>query len=105
MSSSENLLKATLNRLSIRIGKQIFNAASDIAEIAQDAPERIKDEWEVLKEEIVNEARRLDQEENETNKSPRNASEKQVSSGEASSRIQQIRKKISNLTIEIEDRT
>ncbi len=102
MSSSENLLKATLNRLSVRIGGKILNAASEIAGIAQDAPDRLKEEWETLKEEIINEANRLDIENKETNENFPSDYEPRTAFDESKNKIQKLREKISQLTKEIE---
>ena len=52
MSSPENLLKATMNRLTARIGRKLVDTAADIAAIAKDAPERLQKEWENFQEEV-----------------------------------------------------
>ncbi|KGG13160.1 MULTISPECIES: hypothetical protein [Prochlorococcus] len=99
MSSSENLIKATLNRLTVRIGKEILNQASEIALKAKDAPDRLKEEWNLLKNEIINEATRLDQEGNEEDKGTTNSSIfNEDCKKDPDMKIEQLRRKISQLT-------
>ncbi|WP_320666469.1 DUF6825 family protein [Prochlorococcus sp. MIT 1307] len=64
MSASDNLLKATLNRLGVRIGEKLIKSVAELAVIAQDAPERLRTEWELFQEEVMEEANRLDKETN-----------------------------------------
>ena len=60
MVSSETFLRATLSRLKVRFGKIIVSSMSEATVFLKDAPGRIEQEWDLLKEEIVNEASRLD---------------------------------------------
>ncbi|ABX08160.1 hypothetical protein [Prochlorococcus marinus] len=103
MSSSENLLKATLNRLTVRIGSKIVNAAAELAVIAQEGPERLKEEWQILKDEIITEANRLDTDSNGKDVSQESdAKDKEPNSTKA--KIDLIRVKVSELTRELEDK-
>ncbi len=103
MSSSENLLKATLNRLTVRIGKRIFNTAAEIAVIAEEGPDRLKEEWQLLKDEIITEANRLDTEVNGEDVSQK-TTDQQKEPHNAKARIDLLRVKVSELTRELEDR-
>jgi hypothetical protein len=60
MSAPQTLVQATLNRLSARLGSGLADAAASLAVLAQDAPERLRQEWELFVEEVELEARRLD---------------------------------------------
>ncbi len=104
MSSTENLLKATLNRLTVRIGKKFVSTAAEFAVIAQDAPDKIKEEWELLKEEILKEAERLNTEETLEDADIWNESNARDASN-AQSAIKKLRFKISHLTKKIEERS
>tara|TARA_B100000131_G_C18105539_1_gene607627 strand:+ start:455 stop:751 length:297 start_codon:yes stop_codon:yes gene_type:complete len=72
MSSSENLLKAAFNRITLRLEKGLANTANELSNKAKNIPEQIKLELEILKEEIIQEANRLEnkstESKNESNK-------------------------------------
>ena len=61
MGSSEAFIRATVNRISARLGHGLADAAAEIAVLAQDAPERLRQEWELFQEEVQAEAERLEQ--------------------------------------------
>jgi hypothetical protein len=60
MSSPETLLQATFNRLLARMGSGVADAAAAMAVIAQDAPMRLRQEWDLFREEVELEAERLE---------------------------------------------
>tara|TARA_B100000029_G_scaffold349872_1_gene342251 strand:- start:77 stop:391 length:315 start_codon:yes stop_codon:yes gene_type:complete len=62
MSSPDRLVQATLNRLRVRIGQKLIDAAAELAIIAKDAPEKMRQEWDVFQEEVITEANRLEKE-------------------------------------------
>ncbi len=97
MSSSENLLKAAFNRISVRLGKGLFDTATNLSKKVQETPDQIKAEWELLKEEIINEADQLDNnfQEDSDQKSNSQISQRKIDS---------IRAKISMLIDKVEDR-
>ena len=49
MSEPQTLVQAALNRLSARLGSGLADAAAGLAVLAQDAPERLRQEWDLLK--------------------------------------------------------
>ncbi|WP_320677572.1 hypothetical protein [Prochlorococcus sp. MIT 1300] len=60
MSSSDSLLKATLNRLIVRLNKSLADTTKKISLLVDDAPQRIQTEWDLFKEEVKLEAERID---------------------------------------------
>ena len=60
MGSSEAFIRATVNRISARLGHGLADAAAEIAVLAQDAPKRLRQEWELFQEEVQAEAERLE---------------------------------------------
>jgi hypothetical protein len=60
MSTPQSLLQATINRLTARLGSQLADRAAELAVFAQDAPERLQQEWSLFWEEVEREAHRLD---------------------------------------------
>jgi hypothetical protein len=61
MSAPQTLVQAAINRLSARLGSGLADAAAELAVLAQDAPERMRQEWQLFVEEVELEAERLDQ--------------------------------------------
>ena len=61
MGSSDAFIRATVNRISARLGHGLADAAAEIAVLAQDAPERLRQEWELFQDEVRAEAERLEQ--------------------------------------------
>ena len=60
MGSSDAFIRATINRLGARIGHGLADAAAEIAVLAQEAPERFRQEWDLFQEEVRAEADRLE---------------------------------------------
>ena len=60
MGSSDAFIRATINRLGARIGHGLADAAAEIAVLAQDAPDRLRQEWDLFQEEVRAEADRLE---------------------------------------------
>ena len=60
MGSSDAFIRATFNRTSARLGQGLADAAAEIAVIAQEAPERLRQEWELFQDEVRAEAERLE---------------------------------------------
>lgn len=60
MSAPQTLVQAALNRLSARLGSGLVEAAAGLAVLAQDAPERLRREWELFREEVELEAHRIE---------------------------------------------
>ena len=52
MGSSDAFIRATINRLGARIGHGLADAAAEIAVLAQDAPDRLRQEWDLFQEEV-----------------------------------------------------
>ncbi len=65
MSSAETILRASFNRLKARLENSITDSISKTAIFIKDAPHLLKKEWRLLQEEILGEASRIDNKENE----------------------------------------
>ena len=71
MSNSEILLKAAINRIAARITEKVLNSAQEFTEIAEEFPQKLKNEWSSFKEEVIEESERLEKKTNESKeKSP-----------------------------------
>jgi len=60
MSRPEMLLQAALNRLAARAGDQALEAAAQLSQLAQEAPQRVQQELQLFWDEVQQEAQRLE---------------------------------------------
>jgi uncharacterized protein YceH (UPF0502 family) len=60
MSAPQYLFQAALNRLAARFGSGLADTAAGLAVLAQDAPERLRRELDLFREEVEQEADRLE---------------------------------------------
>ena len=61
MSNSDYLIKATVKKISERLNKTFIGKVEEAANIAQEVPEILKKELEDFKDEIIQEAKRLEE--------------------------------------------
>ena len=66
MGSSEALIRATVNRISARLGHAVADVAAELAVLAQDAPQRLRQEWDLFQDEVRAEAERIERGEQAT---------------------------------------
>ena len=67
MSNSDYLIKATVKKISERLNKTFIGKVEEAANAAQEVPEILKKEIEELKDEIIQEAKRLEEIDSEDN--------------------------------------
>ena len=67
MSNSDYLIKATVKKISERLNKNFIGKVEQAANVAQEVPEILKKEIEDLKDEIIEEAKRLEEIESDDN--------------------------------------
>ena len=61
MSNSDYLIKATVKKISERLNKTFIDKIEEATNVAQEVPEILKKEIEELKDEIIQEAKRLEE--------------------------------------------
>ena len=64
MTNSDNLLKAAIKKVTEKFNEILVDKIEEATNIAQDAPEILKKEFDSLKESIIEEASRLEKAEN-----------------------------------------
>ena len=64
MTNSDYLLKAAIKKVTKKLNKILVEKIEEATNIAQDAPEIIKKEFDSLKESIIEEASRMEKAEN-----------------------------------------
>ena len=67
MSNSDYLIKATVKKISERLNKTFIGKVEEAANVAQEVPEILKREFDNLKVEIIQEAKRLEDIDNDDN--------------------------------------
>ena len=67
MSNSDYLIKATVKKISERLNKTFVEKVEEAANVAQEVPEILKKEIDELKDEIIQEAKRLEEIDNDDN--------------------------------------
>ena len=67
MSNSDYLIKATVKKISERLNKNLKGKVEEAASVAQEVPDILKKELEDLKHEIIQEAKRLEDIDNDAN--------------------------------------
>ena len=100
MSDTEILLKAAINRIAARITDKVINSAQEFAEIAEELPQKLKDEWSSFKEEVIEESERL---EKRTTESKKKNPREQLSKGDLlQAQIDNLRSKVIDINKDIE---
>ena len=103
MPSPDVLLKATVSRLAARLGHGLAEAAAEVAVLAQDAPERLRREWDLFQEEVQAEAERLqygDQTSSPEAPEPPSATDSPTESPQQ--QIDRLRAKVADLNIRLD---
>ena len=98
MGSSEALFRATLNRISARLGHGLADVAAELAVLAQDAPDRLRQEWDLFQEEVRAEADHLEHPNQETS-----AGTGQESDASSQERIDRLRAMVASISRELEE--
>jgi phage I-like protein len=104
MTQPQTLLQAALNRLSARLGSGLADAAAELAVLAQDAPERLRQEWDLFREEVELEAERLERGEAAgADDLDLQATPVPARSGDPQEQIDSLRAQVARLTRRLED--
>ena len=70
MTNSDYLLKAAIKKVTEKLNEILVEKIEEATNIAQDAPEILKKEFDILKESIIEEASRMEKSENIQNNDP-----------------------------------
>ena len=95
MSNSDYLFKATVKKISERLNKTFLGKVEEAANVAQEVPELLKKEIENLKDEIIQEAKRIEENESDVNLKKPN--------GSLNPKIEQSLKKIESIKTNLEN--
>ena len=104
MSSSETLLKATLNRLSARLVKSFYTLGTDFRMVFKDVPQRFKEEFDLFQQEVFDEAKRLENQANGREETPDFVSTSNAPGIDQTQEIvDRLRSKVAQLGKKVED--
>ena len=104
MSTPQTLVQAALNRLSARLGSGLADAAAGLAVLAQDAPDRLRQEWDLFREEVELEAQRLEHSTDPTHHAPAGATAEPCADQDPQEQIDQLRAQVARLARCLEER-
>jgi len=91
-----------MNRIAARITDKVINSAQEFAEIAEELPQKIQNEWSSFKKEVIEESERL---EKKTNATQEKSSKEQLSKEDLIQfQIDNLRKKVIEINKDIEGR-
>ena len=78
MSNSDYLIKATIKKVSEKLNEIFSSKLDEAANAAQEAPEVLKKEIEILKDEIIKEAKKMEEESKDEILNKENANEEPI---------------------------
>ena len=94
MTNSDYLLKAAIKKVSEKLNEIVVEKIEEATNIAQDAPEIIKKEFDTLKDAIIEEAARMEKEMSEKRNTNTSESYKDPNLSEVLIVIEEIKEKI-----------
>ena len=105
MTSRDALLRAAMHRVLARMGHGVADAAAGFAVLVQDAPDRVRQEWDLFQEEVNAEAERLDRENGGRGVDAQSSPASSVDEESLQTKIDQLRSRVAELGIRMEDRS
>ena len=94
MTNSDYLLKAAIKKVTEKLNEIVLEKIEEASNIAQDAPEKIKKEFDTLKEAIIEEAARMENEVSNNRNTGRSESNKDPDLIEVLQEVKEIKGKI-----------
>ena len=94
MTNSDYLLKAAIKKVTEKLNKIVVEKFEEASNIAQDVPEKIKKEFDTLKEAIIEEAERMENEVSKSRNTDTSESNQDPSLSDVLKEIEEIKGKI-----------
>ena len=94
MTNSDYLLKAVIKKVTEKLNKIVVEKIEEASNIAQDAPEKIKKEFDMLKDAIIEEAARMENEVSKNRNTDTSVSNQDPNLSEVLKEIEEIKGKI-----------
>ena len=104
MTNSDYLLKAAIKKVTEKLNEIVVEKIEEATNIAQDVPEIIKKEFDTLKEEIFDEAARMENELSKKEDSEASKSYQNQNLSKVLEEIQEIKEKIDQFNLKMNNR-
>ena len=104
MTNSDFLLKAAIKKLTEKLNNIIVEKIEEATNIAQDAPEIIKKEFDTLKEAIIEEAAKMEEEMNKKKNTETTELHKDPNLNEILEEIEDIKEKIEQFNMKMNNK-
>ena len=101
MTNSDYLIKAAIKKVTEKLNEIVVEKVEEATNIAQDAPEIIKKEFDTLKEAIIKEASRMEKEMSNKKNTQTSASEQDLNLSKVLEEIKEIKAKIERLNMKM----
>ena len=104
MTNSDYLLKAAIKKVTEKLNEIVVEKIEEATNIAQDAPEIIKKEFETLKEEIIEEAARMEKEIRKNKNTDTSESYEDPNVSKVLTIVEEIKEKIEQININMNNK-
>ena len=104
MTNSDYLLKAAIKKVTEKLNKIVVEKIEEASNIAQDVPERIKKEFDTLKEAIIEEAARMEREGSKSRNTENVESNQDRDLNEVLNEIEEIKVKIEHFNMKMNNK-
>ena len=105
MTNSDYILKAALKKVTEKLNEILVEKIEEATNIAQDAPEIIKKEFDILKEAIIEEAARMENEMSKNKNTNSSESYKDPNVSEVLKIVEEINEKIEQVNMNMNKKT
>ena len=105
MTNSDYLLKAAIKKVTEKLNEIFVEKIEEATNIAQDAPEIIRKEFDILKEAIIEEAARMEKEMSRNKNTNSSESYKDPNVSEVLTIVEEINEKIEQVNINMNKKT
>ena len=104
MTNSDYLLKAAIKKVTEKLNEIVVEKIEEATNIAQDAPEIIKKEFDTLKEAIIEEAARMDKEMSKNKNANSSESYEDPNVSEVLTIVEEINEKIEQVNMNMNNK-
>ena len=104
MTNSDYLLKAAIKKVTQKLNEIVVEKIEEATNIAQDAPEIIKKEFDTLKEAIIEEAARMETEMNKNRNTDNSDFNQDPNLSEVLKELEEIKEKIDHFNRKMNNR-
>ena len=104
MTNSDYLLKAAIKKVTEKLNEIVAEKIEEATNIAQDAPEIIKKEFDTLKQAIIEEAVRMEKEINKNKNTNSSESYKDPNLSEVLTIVEEIKEKIKQVNMNMNNK-